>query len=84
MSQGTLRSVLDAIDGGALTVVEVSSASGLPQERVRAALDTLQAMGRLSAQSLSAGCPPAGCGSCSVADDCVTGPVLIGLSRRAG
>lgn len=84
MSRGSLRAVLDAIDDGALTVVEVAASSGLSRDVVRAALDTLQATGRLSAESLSGGCPPAGCGSCAVADDCVTGPVLIGLSRRAG
>lgn len=84
MIRGSLRTVLDAIDGGALTVMEVSAATHLPQDVVRAALDTLQATGRLSTESLSGGCPPAGCGSCAVADDCVTGPVLIGLSRRAG
>ncbi len=78
--------MLDAIDDGALTVTEISASTGVGTEMVRTALEQLRRMGRLSSEPISVGCPPSGCGSCAVAStgECATGPVLVGLSLRAG
>ena len=80
MSAGPLRLVLAAVDAGALTVGEIHGRTGLSQDMIRDSLEHLQRMGRLSAEPLTVGCPPAGCGTCATA--CATGPVLVGLSRR--
>jgi hypothetical protein len=82
MSAGPLRAVLDAIDDGALTSTEIQRVSGLSKEMVTASLGQLQRMGRLTAEQVAVGCPPAGCGSCAVTQTCQ--PRLIGLSRTRG
>ncbi|MEI2643927.1 MAG: hypothetical protein U0R28_03840 [Candidatus Nanopelagicales bacterium] len=82
MSGGPLRSVLAAVDGGALTVLEIRCQTGLSDEMVRSALEQLQRMGMLTAEQVAVGCPPAGCGGCAVTSSCQPG--LIGLSRVAG
>lgn len=79
MSGGPLRAVLAAIDDGALTANEIRRRTGLPHELIRSALEQLQRMGRLTAEQVAIGCPPAGCGSCALTTTC--GPALVGLSR---
>lgn len=79
MSAGPLRAVLDAIDDGALTAYDIRRRTGLPDETIRTALEQLQRMGRLTAEQVEVGCPPAGCGSCDLTATC--GPALVGLSR---
>jgi FeoC like transcriptional regulator len=84
MSAGPLRLVLAAVDDGALTIGEIQGRTGLSTDMIRHSLEHLQRMGRLSAEPLTVGCPPAGCGGCSSAGvdtgTCATGPVLVGLS----
>jgi len=77
-----LRDVLDSVDAGALTVAEIVERTALPRETVQAALEQLQRLGKLAAEVMPAGCPPAGCGSCGATCGERGGPVLIGLSRR--
>lgn len=79
MSGGPLRAVLAAIDAGALTAYEIRRQTGLPDETIRSALEQLQRMGRLTAEQVEVGCPPAGCGTCALSTSC--GPALVGLSR---
>lgn len=79
MSAGPLKSILAAIDDGALTANELHRRTGLPYETIRTALEQLQRMGRLSAEQVAVGCPPSGCGKCAQAQNC--GPVLLGLTR---
>lgn len=79
MSAGPLRAVLNAVEGGALTVLEIRDQTGLSDEMVRTSLEQLQRMGRLAAQEVAVGCPPAGCGGCAVTASC--SPRLIGLTR---
>lgn len=83
MSRGPLREVLDCVDSGALTVAEIVDRTHLPKETVQAALEQLRRLGRLTAEALPAGCPPAGCGSCATTCGARSGPVLVGLSRRS-
>lgn len=78
MSAGPLRAVLDAIDSGALTSLEIRDRTSLPYETIRTALEQLERMGRLTSEQVAVGCPPAGCGSCDLTASC--GPRLIGLS----
>lgn len=83
MSTGPLRAVLAAIDDGALTAYDLQRRTGLPNETIRTALEQLQRMGRLTAEQVAVGCPPSGCGTCSVTHSCASG--IIALSRpRAG
>lgn len=79
MSSGPLRAVLDAVEAGALTVLEIRDRTGLSDDMVRTALEQLQRLGKLSAEQVAVGCPPAGCGGCAVTASCQ--PRVIGLSR---
>lgn len=82
MSTGPLRVVLTAVDGGALTILEIRRETGLSEEMVGAALDQLQRLGMLAAEQVATGCPPDGCGGCALTTTCQ--PRLIGLSRTRG
>jgi hypothetical protein len=82
MSGGPLRAVLAAVDGGALTALEIRRETGLSEEMVGAALDQLQRLGMLTAEQVAVGCPPDGCGGCTLTATCQ--PRLIGLSRTRG
>lgn len=77
-----LSSVLDAVDGGAVTVAEVVDRTGMPEDTVRAALEMLTRMGRVRHETLTSGCPETGCGTCAVAGSCGTSPVPLRLGRR--
>ena len=90
-----LKSVLAAFDAGAHSLDDVRRRTGLDRDVVDAAVAHLVRMGRLSAESISAGCPSGGCGSCAsgAADGSAgcgaagpsgarRGPVLVGLSLR--
>lgn len=90
-----LQAVLAAVEQGCGSVDEISRATGLDRDPVRAALDHLRRMGRLEARELSMGCPGGGCGSCAsgtaegtagcgAAGPSATrrGPVLVQLSVR--
>jgi hypothetical protein len=87
-----LRAVLDAFAAGATSLTDVARRTGLDRDVVDAAVDHLVRMGRLSAGTLSTGCPDGGCGSCASGEDgeaaCGStgpsaarqGPVLVTLS----
>lgn len=81
MSAGPLRRVMDCVDAGSTSVIEVSGDTGLPTDVVRAALEQLRRMGRLPQQPIAMQCPPRGCGSCDVSG-CGSGPVVLTLGRR--
>jgi hypothetical protein len=88
------RAVLDAADAGTSTVADIAARTGLDRDVVALALERLVATGRLTAQPLQAGCPPAGCGGCASSagsaggsPGCArpagdTGPVLLSLGVR--
>jgi hypothetical protein len=85
------RAVLDAANAGTSTVADIAARTGLDRDVVALALERLVATGRLTAQPLQAGCPPAGCGGCASGADgpsgCRrpagdTGPVLLSLGVR--
>lgn len=82
MSAGPLRMVLDCVQAGGTSVIEVSSRTGLPTDVVRAALEQLQRMGHLPQQPIAMQCPPRGCGSCDVSG-CGSGAVMLTLGRRS-
>ncbi len=83
---GPLTSVLGAVDAGAVTVDEVIEHTLLSEDTVRAALEALERMGRVRAQTLTRGCPPAGCGGCAssavAGGGCAGGPVMVGIPQR--
>ena len=85
---GPLTRVLAAIDAGAGDRDRIVAATGLTRDVVDASLEHLVRIGRLSQESLSLGCPPAGCGGCSAptghgcATTPVAGPTLVALTRR--
>lgn len=64
-----LRAVLDALEQGAVSVAELSVATGLSRDLVRDAIDHLVRLGRLTVKALPAGCPSGGggCGGCLIA-----------------
>lgn len=64
---GPLRSVLSAVDRGAVTVAELSRRTGLDRDVVRVAVAHLIRSGLLAPQTLSMGCADAGCGACPLA-----------------
>ncbi len=94
MSGSPLRAVLDAFSGGAPTLDDVARMTGLPRDVVDAAVEHLVRVGRLSAATLTVGCPSGGCGSCASGTSGVpgcsatapgparSGPVLVALSLR--
>ena len=90
-----LNAVLDAFEGGASTIDDIVTSTGMPRDVVLAAVDHLRRMGRLEARELVAGCPSGGCGSCAFSHGDGTpgcgapsasperrGPVLVQLSLR--
>jgi hypothetical protein len=77
-----VTSVLRALDGGAITVAEVINRTHLSEDIVRAALETLERLGKVRPESLAPGCLSQGCGSCGSASNCSTGPVPLELGRR--
>ncbi|MBO1032118.1 hypothetical protein IPV09_12305 [Tessaracoccus sp. SD287] len=90
MVSGPLTLVHDALTGGARSRREIAQRTALDAAVVDACLDHLVRMGRLTAETLSSGCPSGGCGSCPSAEDAsgcsqrnpTRGPVLISLGRR--
>jgi hypothetical protein len=84
--------VLDALQGGASSVADVSARTALPRDVVIGAVDHLVRLGRLAVEELPAGCPTGGCGSCAIAKGPVscgaggspnpTGPVLVTIRVR--
>lgn len=89
---GALADVLREFTRGATTTDEIARVTGLDRELVAVALDQLVALGLVSRQSMSAGCPDGGCGGCpsSTGPGCAAraarprgGVVTLSLSRRA-
>jgi hypothetical protein len=78
---GPLSAVLAQVEAGTPTVSEIARVTGLSEEVARAAVDHLLRSGRLSAGQVPLGCPPGGCGGCSVAASC-SQPVMLTLSVR--
>ena len=78
---GPLSAVLEQVKAGTPTVSEIARRTGLSQEVARAAVDHLLRSGRLQAGQVPLGCPPAGCGGCSVKGSC-SQPVMLSLSVR--
>lgn len=62
---GPLSEVLAALRGGATSLTEVASITGLSRSLVDAAVDHLVRLGRIDAKELSMGCPSSGCGGCA-------------------
>lgn len=62
---GPLSDVLAALQGGATSLTEVASVTGLSRGVVDAAVDHLVRLGRIDAKELSMGCPASGCGGCA-------------------
>lgn len=82
MSVGPLRQVLEAVESGCASAIDVQRRTGLSADVVGLALEQLVRLGKLQPGAAGA-CPPQGCGGCpSAANACGSGPVLIGLSRR--
>lgn len=89
-----LHAVLDAVRSGAGTLDAVAARTGLSRDVVDGAVNHLVRVGRLSAETLSFGCPGSGCGSCVLGaaggSACGTGeasgrgrgPVLVTISAR--
>lgn len=88
-----LRAVLDAMEGGASSVADISARTALPRDVVTGAIDHLVRLGRLAVERLPAGCPTGGCGSCAIArsagscavggaSSAPTGPVLVTITAR--
>ncbi|WP_162872825.1 FeoC-like transcriptional regulator [Austwickia chelonae] len=79
---GPLRQVLDAVEGGAVTVGEIASRTGIDRDVVAASVAHLARVGRVDSRMLSSGCSDAGCGGCSTAgpDD---SPGCGGAGERA-
>ncbi len=90
---GPLAAVLAAFEGGASSLVEVQSRTGLPRDLVDAGVAHLVRLGRLDARELAMGCPGGGCGSCASGTESGTpgcgadgpssarvGPVLVALT----
>ncbi len=90
-----LTAVLAAFEGGARSLDEVGTRTGLSRDVVSAAVEHLVRLGRIEAKELAIGCPSAGCGSCAsgTADGTPgcgapqpsgqrSGPVLVTLSLR--
>ena len=65
VTSSPLRAVLDAFSGRASTLDDVATMTGLPRDVVDAAVEHLVRVGRLSASTLTMGCPSGGCGSCA-------------------
>lgn len=61
---GPLSQVFEAIASGAGSRTDIVDRTGLAADVVDAAIDHLQRMGRLEAETLGSGCPTEGCGSC--------------------
>lgn len=59
-----LTAVLDAFAGGATSLDDVATRTGLARTVVEAGVEQLVQLGYLRAESISAGCPTGGCGSC--------------------
>lgn len=78
---GPLTSVLEQVEAGTPTLVEIARRTGLSEEVARAAVDHLLRSGRLAADQVPIGCPPGGCGGCAVAASC-SQPVMLSLSVR--
>ena len=88
------RAVLAAIEAGTPTLADIARHTGLDRGVVAMAVNRLVQTGLLDAETMTAGCPPDGCGSCAsgVADrpGCGAaalsasrgGPVLVSLSVR--
>lgn len=67
MVVGPLSATLAAFQGGASTLAEVTTVTGLSREAVDAAVAHLVRLGRLEARELAMGCPSGGCGGCASA-----------------
>ncbi|MFT3862260.1 hypothetical protein [Micropruina sp.] len=63
---GPVTAVLDALNDGAGSLAEVRRRTGLRADVVRAAADHLVRTGRVQQCPLALGCPPDGCGGCSL------------------
>ena len=83
------------MQGGALSVAEVSATTGLNADLVRASIEHLTRLGLVESSVLASGCPGGGCGSCasghadgsagcgaSGPSSARRGPVLVQLSLR--
>lgn len=80
-----MSAVLAQFEAGASSLREVADRTGLDLALVRVVVERLVAMRRLTAEQLTSGCPPDGCGGCRVAgpdgSGCTAGPVLLHLTR---
>ena len=83
---GPLTAVLDEVRLGTGSVAQMSRHTGYSAEVLRAAVDHLVLTGRLEAETVPFGCPPAGCGGCaaSCGDGSATGTgrTTLTLLRR--
>jgi hypothetical protein len=68
---GPLAAVLDEVGLGTGSIAQMSRHTGYPAEILRAAVDHLVLTGKLEAETVPFGCPPAGCSSCAAS--CGTG-----------
>lgn len=87
---GPLTRVLASIEAGARGRDAIVASTGLTRDVVDAAVEHLVRTGRLQPESLTLGCPPAGCGGCGAptGHGCTTGPAgrggptLVALTVR--
>ena len=61
---GALGDILREFTRGAVTTDEIARTTGLDRELVAVALDQLVALGLVTRESMSSGCPDGGCGGC--------------------
>lgn len=59
-----LTAILDAFGAGATSLDDIALRTGLARTVVEAGVEQLVQLGYLRAESISAGCPSGGCGSC--------------------
>jgi hypothetical protein len=59
------RAVLAAVEAGTPTLADIARHTGLDRGVVAMAVDRLVQAGLLDAETMTAGCPPDGCGSCA-------------------
>ena len=88
---GALGDVLREFTRGAATTDEIARTTGLDRELVAVALDELVALGLVTRESMSSGCPDGACGGCpaptghgcrALAATPRGGVVTLSLSRR--
>lgn len=78
---GPLNLVIAEISAGTPTLVEIAQRTGLRFDVVRAVVDHLIRVGRISRTETSLGCPTGSCGGCPISTGCVL-PKQTGHSRN--